>query len=59
MKNEMIEEEETLLMIVKKFIIHKGGQEIPGLKVKLLTNMNVLLFLYFLFHVVQMLGIAG
>jgi len=56
---EVMIEEETLPMIMKKAIVHKRGQEILGMKVMLLINLSIFLFLHFLVPLLWILGIVG
>lgn len=55
----MVEEEEALLMIMEKFMVHKRGQQTPCMKGMPIINLNISFFLLFLLHLLWMLGIIS
>lgn len=55
MEGEKKEEEENLMMIMKIVIIHERDQGTPGIKLMLLINLNIFLFLHYLVHLLRIL----
>ena len=56
---ETKEEEEMIQVIMKKTIIHTRSENYSSTKVILQINMNILLYMPLLFHLLRIHGIVG